>query len=278
MAVTCVTLGCILLSSSQAQTRRAVTPCSQDLTGIRCLYTTYDNFAGAPGLLISDIAARGAVVDVLSHTTNPYPLLDDSYDILWMQAIGEVPSGADLAMLLDWVKSGDKSIFFVGVTYWLSDTVDLLSDSLDLGIETETVQLQSGVTTNIAPHAITVNIDSLENITNWYLDIFDISPPAGLLASTAGNVPMAAFSTSGDIRIVVIGASLFWSNRINLANNRLLGNQAFDWLALTDQVVGVPHDGTSSRSVRQISLPLLMSYAAMEAPLFRSACTITRLS
>lgn len=202
-----------------------------DLTGIRCLFTTYDNYCSAPGPLVSDLEARGASVDVLDHTTDPYPLLEDSYDMLWLYALGEVPSGTDLSFLLDWLRSGKKAIYAVGVTYWISDTVDLLSDSLSAGMETRTVQTPGGITDEIASHPITVNVESLE-LPAYCLEFLDISPPAELLASTAESVPMAAVSRPENDRFVVIGSNLFMRYYLDNADNRLLGNQAFDWLAV----------------------------------------------
>lgn len=222
-----------------------------DLTGIRCLFTTYDNYCSAPSSLVSDLTARGATVDILDHQTNPYTLLNDSYDMLWLYALGEVPSEADLFLLLDWLRSGKRGVYIVGVTYWTSDTVDLLSDSLNAGMETQTIETLAGVTNEIASHPITINVESLE-LPAYCLEFLDISPPAELLASTAESISMAALSRPENDRIVVIGSNLFMSYYLTLADNRLLGNQAFDWLALESVVIPwadvVPECGTTSMS------------------------------
>jgi len=236
-----------------------------ELTGIRCLFTTYDNYCGAPYPLISDLTARGATVDVLDHHTNPYPLLDDSYDMLWLYALGEVPSETDLSILLDWLRSGKKGIYIVGVTYWTSDTVDLLSDSLNAGMETQTVEIPGGVTDEIAFHPITVNVESLE-LPAYCLEFRDISPPAGLLASTAGFVPMAAFSRPENDRIVVVGSNLYMSHFLDLADNRLMGNQAFDWLALGSLITWAdvaPENGITSMGD---TTDLVVSFDANDLP------------
>jgi hypothetical protein len=203
----------------------------QDLTGIRILHTTYGNFAGVPTSFVSDLVARGAVVETPSYTTNPYPMLDDTYDVLLLHAIGEVPSGQDLADLLAWVRSGSKGVLFAGVTFWLIDTANVLANSMKVGWVCESDSLGRGIVTDIDDHRVTANVDSLESVVGYYTHFVGVVEPANALFRYPTGETVGAYATLEKARIVYIGMSVLWDNRLDLADNRLFANQVIDWLA-----------------------------------------------
>jgi hypothetical protein len=210
-----------------------------DLTGVRILHTTYDNFAGVPSIFLDDLVARGAEVDVLDHTTDPYPLLDGTYDVLVLQALGSVPAGQDLADLLAWVRSGGKSILFEGVTYSLIGAANLLADSLNLGWTCQSIHPGQVLITDLVAHPITAEVHSLQDILEYYTQFVDVHAPAAPLFRRPQGEVVGAYAELESTRMVYIGMSLLWNNRIGLADNRRLANQAIDWLAAIGGAVPV---------------------------------------
>jgi hypothetical protein len=210
-----------------------------DLTGIRILHTTWDNFAGTPTNFIADLRSRGAIVDLLDYQTNPYPLLDASYDILFLQALGRVPAGQDLQGLLAWLRSGGKSILFEGVTFWVIGTANVVADSIGAGWHCRSLSAESGTMTDFATHPITTNVHAVQSIVDGYAQFTLVQSPSGVLFRRPQGEIVGAFASLENTRMVFLGLSMLWNDRLGLADNRLLANQAVDWLAELAATVAV---------------------------------------
>jgi len=104
------------------------------------------------------------------------------------------------------------------------------SVSLLFDIEYTGVDGTSGVTTDIVPHDITLDVDEVyvENPVN---SLTTTSPKPVVIVRDIGQAPHIVVNTYGSGKIVVIADDDMQDGAIEEADNRLLSNQVFDWLA-----------------------------------------------
>ena len=215
-----------------------------DLDGVRVLFDYSHreySITWEYRTIIGDLTARGATV-----RENRAPIASDvlaGCEVFWITDQRDSLMASEILALRDWIEAGgalllegDQSAF----------TWNALLASLGAGIEYSATAGTNGVTTQIVPHATTWDVSSLSVIKSWgHLSL--TAWPSRLLANDAGGAHLAACSAAGRGRIVAVAEELFYYDCIVGGNNRLFGNQVFDWLAAgASWLSAAPHAGTTA--------------------------------
>ncbi|UCC62976.1 MAG: S8 family serine peptidase [Anaerolineae bacterium] len=195
-----------------------------DLTGVKVMYDLAhgEQESSRFTTLIDDLIARGATVEEnLSAMT---PDLLAGYDILWVEeGSSEAWTLAEQAAVQSWAQTGHGLIVH-GDQPGQADVLPALFDIEYVWGGT------SGPTENILPHPVT------QDVSEVYvpLPLRSLSPsdPALSIVDDSSGTPHICVNTAGGGRVVVVADDDFNDSYIDSSDNRLLANQAFDWLAL----------------------------------------------
>jgi len=198
-----------------------------DLTGVDILWDrSHGQHASFDwSLLTSDLQARGATVTE-NFATITQALLD-GYDILWSVDIFVAWDPAEIAALTSWVEGGGGVLFETDES---DARVNALLASMGAGIEFAFPGVLGGFTTNVFPHATTDGVTSVF-FGSPIAQLSSIASPAGRLVDDANHTGAGAFSLVRGGRVLCFSDETFINFSIGVADNQLLGNQAFDWLA-----------------------------------------------
>ncbi len=201
----------------------------QDLTGVTIAYDLTHNERNPAELELikNDLLARGATIVYIEAGPITESLLAP-YDILWINEdwLETVPwLAAEQAAVKAFVVSG-KGLFLYG------DEPGAAAVLAELFGITFAAAGASGYTSNISSHAITQEVSGLYLINPE--TSLAVSPPATTIVYDLAGAPSIACVEPGDGRVVVMADDYLWGPYMEYADNRLMGNQAFDWLIPTD--------------------------------------------
>lgn len=227
-----------------------------DLDGVTILYSrahgenSQSDFTG----MISDLTLRGAEFLVDDSTITASTL--EGVDVLWLcdsSRAYHAFEASEVEAVATWCRAGGSVLLMTTD----DDSVDIYNDiltALDSGIAFSEAYIWSGTTTDIYPHSITEQVNSL----------YFTSSPVSTPTVTSGAVVLADDSTHSDRhvaaagevdhgRIVALGNRMLRDYYIDYADNQLFGNQVFDWLAtditwlrVTPQSAYLPAGGSMS--------------------------------
>jgi len=229
--------------ASEGRRTTSITAALEDLTGVKILY---DQAHGQPSslgwsVIIADVVARGAIVDVNTSTITPAQLSD--YNVFWTTDISFPWGATELTALTDWVMSGGGLVLEGDNTSTVPIYNTLLA-ALGAGMEFSTTDGASGTTTNIYPHETTDGVTSIMLSANIG-HISTVLLPAHKLVDDVANVTNSAYSEVGSGRIVAMADEVMSDSRMGVASNQLFANQVFDWTASAVRWLSVaPDTGT----------------------------------
>ncbi|MBZ0267739.1 choice-of-anchor D domain-containing protein, partial [bacterium] len=186
--------------------------------------------------LARDVSDRGAVVDEVHGTLTPELLAP--YDILWLYDT-TTWTDPEMTAVRDWTRAGGSVLF--GATYGPSNTNRIL-DGIGSSARMESWNAVDEVLTDIAPHPVTVGVDSV--FTRPYARFHVESPHGGPLVRDANGLATAAWEEIGRGRLVLVSEPTMRHPYVHRADNRRFGNRVFDWLAGPAWLSATPSSGT----------------------------------
>lgn len=220
-----------------------------DLEGVRVLFDYSHGEVSSTywwSIFIGDLQARGATVEMNRVPITPAILA--GCDIYWITDIEASFSESEITALRDWVEAGGGLLFEGDQS---AAFYNAILAGLAAGVEYSPVAGTSGVTTDIRPHVMTLDVLSVKLNYNWG-HLSSVSYPARLLVNDAAGLANAAYSVAGKGKIVAIADEPFYNDYIVSADNRLLGNQVMDWLAFgANWLRTEPMEGTVQSGLAQ---------------------------
>jgi hypothetical protein len=188
----------------------------------------------------TDIESAGGSVTESASTIDTSLLAP--YDIIWLGDTESALLQSERDALTVWVHNGG-SLLIEAKNQTAVISYDELLNELNASINLATASLPGGITTSIWAHEAT------HGVTALYLPgptayISSTSPPTGLLAVSHAGVAMAAYTTVGKGRILVVTDWLFSDFAIHAADNNQFMRQVFGWLAGTNWLGVAPIGGS----------------------------------
>ncbi|MBM4130502.1 choice-of-anchor D domain-containing protein, partial [bacterium] len=199
----------------------------RDLTGVRILWDQAHGQVepwGYYSTLVADLQARGAEVFVNLAPFTPESLA--AVDIVWTLEMYNPVAPPEVSALAAWLLGGGGLLLEGDQS---NTSFNSLLAAAGAGI-TYGGDAASGTTTAIHTHETTVGIDELL-LGGPMTGLSAVVAPAGLLAQDAYGQPALAWSQVLGGRVVALCDELFEDYVISYLDNRLFGNQVFDWLA-----------------------------------------------
>jgi len=177
-------------------------------------------------LMKSDLISRGAEIEYIYTGPITEELLS-KYDIMWVDEdwYETTPWTEDEQNAVRaWIRKGGGLI----VHGDQPGAAKVLTSMF--GINYTGLYGTYGYTTNIMPHYITENVNTVyvDNPLNTLMT----TSPGYTIVYDPGNDPTIACSEYGAGGVVVMGDDYLWDTNLVIADNRVLANQAFDWLAI----------------------------------------------
>ncbi len=199
-----------------------------DLTGVRVLYDySHSQYSDTYWwrTFIGDLQARGATVAMNRVPITPAILA--ACDVYWITDVQAPFATNEIVALRDWVEAGGGLLLEgdQSATAW-----NAVLAGMGAGIEYSATPGTKGVTTQVLPHVVTLDVSSVL-LYNNVGHLSSVSYPARLLLNDNAGLANAAHSVAGAGRIVVFADEPFYNEYITAEDNRLLGNQVMDWLA-----------------------------------------------
>ena len=191
-------------------------------------------------VIIADLTSRGAIVT--ENTSTITSTLLNNCDIFWTIEHSITFSASEINALQNWLLAGG-SLLLEGDQY--SSSFNALLNSLNSGIEfSDFYDPGNGITTNIFPHEITIDVDSLYCSPVGYLS--SVNTPAELIANDLyGIYHLIASSKVGSGRLIAMADEIFGNYAMPISDNQLFANQVFDWLAFGNDWLAIsPDSGT----------------------------------
>lgn len=194
-------------------------------------------------IVLNDLYARGATAVHSSVALTPGLLA--SYDALWIGETYTALTSTEVAAVTEWVRRG-------GAVMLLGDRspahFNALLAAMDIGMGCSGTS-SAGRTTILQQHAVTsgVRIVQLRGATS----AIEVSPPATSLVRDVYNKPVMACSRLGNGRVIVVTDDMLRYSDYYLADNRLLANQAVDWLLGANWLELSPAAGTVAPGATQ---------------------------
>ncbi len=209
-----------------AQRLRALT--ADDLAGKRILYDRVhgeayltDNFS----TLVSDLEAAGATVT--ENFTYPVtPAVLAGYDVLWVACCGDTNWGyRELSAIDGWMDQGGAVFVHGSSSYATTGPASIF------GISYRSGKCTNGTTTDISAHPISEGIDSVYVAYSCYW-LAAGSDATVVVGDLVGQPHVVAQEQSGGKMVVLASDDLVnWAIDYAYADNRLLANNIFAWLA-----------------------------------------------
>lgn len=231
-----------LLEASGSAQLEAVQAQLADLTGVDILYDVSHGERSTSWYetLIPDLTSRGA-----SLTVSDAPItaaLLASYDILWVDEWGGIDwSTEEKNAVSAWVQAGNGLLTHGDEVYAGEELASLFDIQYTAAAGT------AGLSGDIEPHFITAGISSVS--VPAPLNSLTVSGQAECILDDSDQTAVMCLSTPGDGYVVAVSDDLFTDGNVSSADNRVLGNQTFDWLAgkgLPDWLEILPDSGTVS--------------------------------
>jgi len=200
-----------------------------DLTDVKIIWDISHGQTGFSSwsIIIGDLTSRGATV--LENRAPITPALLKDYQIFWTPDINNDFTSSEKDAIKEWIHNGG-SLLLEGDN---SSTVMIFNSILShlaAGIIYDSMNGAEGVTTNIYPHLITSDVDSIYLYGN-VAHISSVTSPAEVLIEDVLGSANTAYSVVGRGKILAMADELFYDSRISNCDHRLFANQAFDWLA-----------------------------------------------
>ncbi|MDP2209925.1 MAG: choice-of-anchor D domain-containing protein [Bacteroidota bacterium] len=190
-------------------------------------------------VISSDLKNRGATIRNVVFPIST--LLLDSLDVLFIDDAISGASTSDLSKIRNWVQAGNALIIQGDNNSSMSNINALLSGT---GIqETSLGTFYDAILTNILPHDITRNVDT---IAAWaYGSYCTVTLPAQTLVFDNVGRTHVAVSNLGLGKVIAVGNEFSEDWNLSGGDTRLLANQMVDWLVGgCDFLSVVPTSGT----------------------------------
>lgn len=196
-----------------------------DLTGVQVLY---DLVHGEPPLywgnyseLVNDIISAGATItDNVSYPITAATL--EGYDILWINCCGYTEwTSAELTAVSNWLEAGGALLIHGEETPATAGLATLYNISYQGGSNIY------GAST-VIEHPITVDVDSIGSYN--YQSVTYTLPIEGVIFDF-DNLPVVVAGQQNGGKVVVVVNDPLKNSNIGYSDNRLLGNNIFNWLA-----------------------------------------------
>jgi hypothetical protein len=176
--------------------------------------------------LAADLTARGATI-LESDATFTGELF--AVDILWVDEWGMKNwTERERDIVNRWVRNGHGLILHGDQV----DSSEVLASMFDINFTG--VSGTSGTTTNILLHPVTAGVGQV--YLSSPLNSLSASGSASCIVNDAGGSPSVCVNSVGAGRVVVVAEDVFTNGDIVNAQNQLLANQAFDWLAAASEI------------------------------------------
>jgi hypothetical protein len=191
---------------------------AEDLTGISVAY--FGGSGRQRDLLTGDLEDRGATVTPIFDATASTLA---NYDVVWFDEQSPSLTTTEQDDVVDFVADGG-GVLLHGDN--LSSSIEALGPTFGIQYGFDASQ---GATTDIVEDYITRDVGTVE--VNAPGNSISATDPAVVLVRDVGGAGHVAKSEFGGGRVVVVADDDFFDTIITDADNRLLGNQAIDWLA-----------------------------------------------
>ncbi|RLI03228.1 hypothetical protein DRO30_01405, partial [Candidatus Bathyarchaeota archaeon] len=180
-----------------------------------------DSLTGNYLLLYRLLNSSGFIVDELTSGTITSELLVN-YDILVLIDPEYDFSSSEISAIHNWVLSGGGLIVIPDAGY--PSTLNTIM--APYGVQLTRVISGYGVTTNIVPHPITMNVESIYYDLAWELAV---SPPSNTLAWTLEGYAFLSASAGGEM-VVISDSNIMDNDRLGMADNTQLMLNIFNWV------------------------------------------------
>ncbi len=210
-------------------TRGELTTELQDLTGVRIMWDAYHG-QGEPWdwvNMIDDLELRGA--EVVVNTVPITAELLAEFDIFWTIDCSSYWVATETAALGAWLRAGG-GLLLEGDNSSTVVAYNAILTAASAGIVYTAYSAYEGITTQIFPHETTVDVASLY-LNSPIAHLSTIVSPAQVLVRDVTSVPVGAWSEAGSGRVMALSDEYFYYGALDYEDNRLFGNQVFDWLA-----------------------------------------------
>ncbi|MBN2425892.1 MAG: S8 family serine peptidase [Calditrichaceae bacterium] len=200
---------------------------ADDLSGVTIMWdiahgqSSYSSWS----TFINALITRGANVVINSSPITETVLAD--VDVFYSIDLYNNFTSAEILALSDWIKTGGGMLIESDGSYTYFNS---LLSSLDAGIVITGSGGSSGSTSNIYPHEVTKDVNTVY-FSGPMANISSVSGSAQKLVDDSYNRTLAACSNIQGGNIVVITDEIFYNSYITTEDNLLLGNQIIDWLA-----------------------------------------------
>ncbi len=202
----------------------------QDLSGVRVMWAAHHGQAQPAGWssMIGDLELRGAAVVV--NTSPVTSDLLDGFDLVWTVNCAAGWSAGELDLLAAWVQRGG-GLLLSGDSDASVPVFNAILSASGADITYSADDAVSGPTTRITPHATTSGVTRLSFASPGARLAAVVHPSRILLRDTVGN-PTGAWCETGRGRLIALSEEMFGNGELGTYDNRLFGNQVFDWLAV----------------------------------------------
>ena len=217
----------------------------EDLSGINIMYDQAHGQRGnsAWSTMVFDLSSRGAYVFPSHIPVTPQRL--SAVDVLWLTDMALPFFESEKTAIVAWLRRGG-GILFEGDDVTSVEYFNDLLEAAGSGVEFTDADGTPGYTTQIRVHETTRDIHEIflsENMAR----LLPTSGYASVVINDAGGRPNTAADLIDVGRIVAAADELFENYRMATSQNRLFGNQVFDWLAGAAEWLSVaPAAGTTA--------------------------------
>ena len=182
-----------------------------------------DSLTGNYLSLYQLLSSSGFIVDELTSGTITSELLAN-YDILVLIDPEYDFSSSEISAIHEWVLSGGGLIVIPDTGY--PSTLNTIMALY--GVQLTGVISDYGTTTNIVPHPITMNVESIYYDLAWELAV---SPPSNTLAWTLEGYAFLSASAGGEM-VVISDSNLMDNDGLGMADNTQLMLNIFNWIGV----------------------------------------------
>ncbi|MBK7701906.1 MAG: choice-of-anchor D domain-containing protein [bacterium] len=213
----------------------------RDLTGVRIMWDRGHGQAAPADWtgMIHDLAHRGATVS--ANTAAITPSLLSGYDIFWSVNCTSYLTTDEKTALAAWAFIGG-GILLEGDNNASIYPFNQILAAAGAGIDYNSTDARAGTTARVSEHATTVGIGSLF-LPSPGAHLGRVVMPGRVLVLDTSGIRTGAWSRVGRGRVITLSDEMFGVNGLNADDNRLFGNQVFDWLAGAGPVQIEPESG-----------------------------------
>ncbi len=183
--------------------------------------------SGLWSVIIGDLIARGASVIEIDEPLTQAIL--GEIDVLWVTDCSEEWSEQETVALGEWVRDGG-GLLLEGDETTSTVAYNAILRETRSGIVYSSTDGVPGTTTLVSSHVVTDGVRSVYFYSNS-ASIPVADPPSRSVVLDLGGTPAVVVSIPGRGRVAALADEAFHDGHIVDGDNRLLGNQIFDWLA-----------------------------------------------